>query len=138
MIAIAVDDEPLMLGALAKAISASADITSVTKFSDCEDAIDYIIANCRITLSAAEIADKLCVAPVTLQKQFKKEVGTPLGQYIQKMVLRRAEMDIRNTDTLIKDISENYGFSDQFYFYRLFYKHHHMSPSIYRKRRYIV
>ena len=33
MIAIAVDDEALMLGALAKAISASPDITSVTKFS---------------------------------------------------------------------------------------------------------
>ena len=45
MIAIAVDDEPLMLGALAKAISASADITSVTKFLDCEDAIDYIKTN---------------------------------------------------------------------------------------------
>ena len=44
MIAIAVDDEPLMLGALAKAISASPDITSVTKFSDCEDAIEHIQA----------------------------------------------------------------------------------------------
>lgn len=45
MIAIAVDDEPLMLGALAKAISASPDITSVTKFADCEAAIDYIKTN---------------------------------------------------------------------------------------------
>ena len=45
MIAIAVDDEPLMLGALAKAISASADISSVTKFSGCEEAIEYVKAN---------------------------------------------------------------------------------------------
>ena len=45
MIAIAVDDEPLMLGALVKAISASPDITSVTKFSDCEEAIDHIKTN---------------------------------------------------------------------------------------------
>ena len=42
MIAIAVDDEALMLGALAKAISASPDITSVTKFSDCDAALDHI------------------------------------------------------------------------------------------------
>ena len=41
MIAIAVDDEALMLGALAKAISASPDISAVMKFSDCEDAIGY-------------------------------------------------------------------------------------------------
>ena len=45
MIAIAVDDEPLMLGALTKAISASPDITSVTKFSDCEDAIAHVKTN---------------------------------------------------------------------------------------------
>ena len=42
MIAIAVDDEALMLGALAKAISASPDITSVTKFSDCEAVIEHL------------------------------------------------------------------------------------------------
>ena len=45
MIAIAVDDEPLMLGALAKAISASPDISAVTKFSDCEDVLTHIRSN---------------------------------------------------------------------------------------------
>lgn len=45
MIAIAVDDETLMLGALVKAISASPDITAVMKFSDCEEAIGYVSAN---------------------------------------------------------------------------------------------
>ncbi len=103
-----------------------------------EAAIEYIIENCRITVSAAEIAERLCVAPKTLQKQFKTEVGTPLGQYIQEMVLRRTEIDIRNTDISIKYIGEKYGFSDQFYFCRLFKKHYYMPPSIYRKRRYIV
>ena len=42
MIAIAVDDEILMLGALVKAISASPDIEEVTKFSDCEEALEFI------------------------------------------------------------------------------------------------
>ena len=45
MIAIAVDDEALMLGALVKAISASADISEVTKFSDCEEALEFIRNN---------------------------------------------------------------------------------------------
>ena len=45
MIAIAVDDEPLMLGALTKAIKASADITSVASFTSCEDALDFIKCN---------------------------------------------------------------------------------------------
>ena len=42
MIAIAVDDEVLMLGALASAVSASPDITEVNKFSGCEEALDFV------------------------------------------------------------------------------------------------
>ena len=45
MRAIAVDDEPLMLGALVKAVKASPDITSVMNFTSCEDALDYMKNN---------------------------------------------------------------------------------------------
>ena len=45
MIAIAVDDEALMLGALVAAIEASPDIAEVFKFSDCEQALEFIKAN---------------------------------------------------------------------------------------------
>ena len=41
MIAIAVDDEVLMLNALVSALEASSDITKVNKFSDCEAALDF-------------------------------------------------------------------------------------------------
>ena len=39
---IAVDDEILMLGALVAAIEASPDIAEVVKFSDCEEALEYV------------------------------------------------------------------------------------------------
>ena len=42
MIAIAVDDEVLMLGALVAAIEASPDITEVASFSDCEAAFEFV------------------------------------------------------------------------------------------------
>ncbi|MBQ5793734.1 MAG: response regulator [Clostridia bacterium] len=45
MIAIAVDDEMLMLGALVSAIEASPDITEVAKFSDCEQALAFVTDN---------------------------------------------------------------------------------------------
>ena len=45
MIAIAVDDEALMLGALAAAVEASEDIASVARFSDCEEALEYAKGN---------------------------------------------------------------------------------------------
>ena len=45
MIAIAVDDEILMLGALAAAIEASPDITELTKFSSCDEALAFAKEN---------------------------------------------------------------------------------------------
>ena len=45
MIAIAVDDEALMLGALVAAVDASQDIASVTPFSDCEEALEFVKNN---------------------------------------------------------------------------------------------
>ena len=45
MIAIAVDDEVLMLGALVAAIKASPDIREVTKFSGCDDALEFVKEN---------------------------------------------------------------------------------------------
>ena len=45
MIAIAVDDEALMLGALVAAIEASPDIAKIAKFSDCEEALEFVKNN---------------------------------------------------------------------------------------------
>ena len=45
MIAIAVDDEILMLGALVKAVGASPDIREVSKFSSCEAALEFVKSN---------------------------------------------------------------------------------------------
>ena len=45
MKAIAVDDEALMLGSLVEAIEASPDITEVTKFSNCNEALDFAKEN---------------------------------------------------------------------------------------------
>ena len=54
MIAIAVDDEVLMLGALVAAIDASEDIASVAKFSDCEQALEYVKNN-RVDIAFLDI-----------------------------------------------------------------------------------
>ena len=45
MIAIAVDDEALMLDALVAAIEASPDVSAVAKFSNCEEALEYVRNN---------------------------------------------------------------------------------------------
>ena len=42
MVAIAVDDEILMLGALVAAVKASPDISEVTQFSGCDEALEFV------------------------------------------------------------------------------------------------
>ena len=54
MIAIAVDDEELMLKALVKAVSASSDIKEVIPFSSCENALNYLTEN-RIDVAFLDI-----------------------------------------------------------------------------------
>ena len=45
MIAIAVDDEVLMLGALVSAISTSPDVSEIAKFTSCEEALEFAKGN---------------------------------------------------------------------------------------------
>ena len=98
------------------------------------EVIDIINKECRITLTAEELSKKLYITVPALQKQFKTEVGLPLGKYINEVVLRSAENDLKQTNMPIKEISEKYGFSDQFYFSRQFKKYYLFSPSVFRKR----
>lgn len=54
MIAIAVDDEVLMLGALVSAIKASPDISEVAEFSGCEEALGFVKNN-RVDIAFLDI-----------------------------------------------------------------------------------
>ena len=54
MIAIAVDDEALMLRALVSAVRSSPDISEVVQFSDCEKALEYVKEN-RVNVAFLDI-----------------------------------------------------------------------------------
>ena len=45
MIAMAVDDEVLMLGALVSAVKASPDVSEVAQFSSCDEALEFVKRN---------------------------------------------------------------------------------------------
>ena len=51
MIAIAVDDEVLMLGALVAAVKASPGISEINPFSSCEDALQFVKDNAVATVT---------------------------------------------------------------------------------------
>ena len=84
MIAIAVDDEVLMLGALVEAIKASPDITEVIKFSGCDDALEFVKNN------PVDI-DKLLI--VTFTNAAAAEMRERIFAAINRELLNRPESE---------------------------------------------
>lgn len=97
-------------------------------------AIEYIRSHLSVQLGVSDIAKCIFVSESTLVKLFRKEVGVPLGAYIDDLVFFRAEVLVSETQMSLRDISSSLGFCDQFYFSRRFSQRHGESPRTYRRR----
>ncbi len=96
------------------------------------DTVKYIQKNLSLNLSLQALADRSFVSKTFLSSQFKKEIGMSIGQYIDTQVLMYARIDLEQKKLSIAEISNKYGFCDQFYFSRFFKKYLGESPSRYR------
>ena len=96
-------------------------------------AVKYIKKNLNLRLSVKELAATSFVSESTLSKKFKTEVGTTVGSYIDGLVLFEAEQMLLKTELSVQQISERFGFCDQFYFSRRFKKKYGETPQKYRK-----
>lgn len=63
---------------------------------------------------------------------FKKYAGIPMVQYIQQLRVQRAKHLLLHTDKSIQEIAMEVGYSDPFYFSRLFKKVEGVAPQHYR------
>ena len=66
---------------------------------------------------------------------FKKQMGKSPNEYIIDLRMQFAKNLITNTNMSIKQISERVGYSDQYFFSRLFKKNFGVSPQGYRKEK---
>jgi len=96
---------------------------------------DYLIANCHRNFDPKELASGVGLTAPYLSKLFKLHRGMPLIEYLAYLKIEKAKQLIRSDPELLaKEIGELLGFSDPFYFSRLFKKFEGCSPSEYRKR----
>ena len=99
-----------------------------------QKAIDYIQLNLSDNLTISELCDKLYVSESTLRKNFKNEVGTTIGRYIDDLLFFTAQKLLQKSEWTIGQISESLGFCDQFYFSRRFKERYNITPLKYRKK----
>ncbi|MBR7098302.1 MAG: helix-turn-helix transcriptional regulator, partial [Clostridia bacterium] len=99
-----------------------------------EDAIRYIAKNYDNTnLRLADIADHLKINEQYLSKQFKKEVGVALYQYITNTRMDAAISLLTSSNYNMNQISEYVGYNDHQAFHALFKKRFGVTPSEYKK-----
>ena len=95
---------------------------------------DYVRKHYREKIYLEDVAEALGISPTYLSKQFKKETGRCLQDYInEERVFRAANLLIYSRLSL-PEIAEYVHFPNQSYFGKIFKQVKHMTPKEYRDR----
>lgn len=98
-----------------------------------KNAMAYINDNLYANLTVKEVAEKLFISVITLQKRFKKETLKSVGKYIDERVMSACAKELISGKLSIGEISDKYGFCDRFYFSRKFTEFYGVAPKAYAK-----
>lgn len=96
-----------------------------------EEIIEYIGSNLGKSISRTDLASRFGLTPEYLSTIFKKETGVAPFEFIQRKRILKAYSLIVEEGVPIKKAATMSGFSDQFYFSKVFKKIMGVSPSRY-------
>ena len=100
-----------------------------------KNALAYIVNHSNKQITLDELAEHCHISKHQLIRYFKNILGTTPINYINDYKLARAkEMLFHQSPLSIKEISEELGFNNQYYFTKVFTKTTGETPSAYRKR----
>lgn len=99
--------------------------------TDCAKA--YIHEHYQEDITREDVARAVSLAPEYYAKQFKRETGVAVKDYINQHRVEVAKELLRTTEKKVTDIAMDVGFSDSSYFTVVFRKIVGMSPSEYRQ-----
>ena len=97
-----------------------------------KQAIRYITDNYADCLTISEVAEAVSLNPVYFGALFKKETNTTFRDYLNTIRLNQAEDMLRVGKWNVTEVAQNCGFTDVFYFSRLFKKYKGVPPSALR------
>ena len=99
-------------------------IRIISKLNDCYNQ----------NLNFTSLAEEFSVSPSQLSKIFKRESGKTMKQYLTDVRISKAKEFLLNTNSSILDIGMSIGFTDYYYFLRVFKKETGLTPSEFRSR----
>ena len=95
--------------------------------------VQYIKLNLDKEITADSLAEIFSYNAKYLAKMFSKAVGQPLGKFLEEQRIERAKSLLLAVFDGIKTIAAKIGYSDEFYFMRVFKKITHTTPTKWRK-----
>ncbi len=94
----------------------------------------YMCDNCRKEFNRGKIAAFLEVSPDYLTRQFHKECGLNLSDYINKLRVHKSKELLQDSSLKIKEIAAAAGIRDVSYFCSVFKEQTGMTPKEYQKK----
>lgn len=95
--------------------------------------LDYIHKNYACPITASSLAKANYISESHLCRRFKRAVGMPLTQYVNRLRIEKAAVLLCNTDEDIAAVARRVGIEDPGYFDRLFRRYTGTSPGAYRR-----
>jgi AraC family transcriptional regulator of arabinose operon len=99
-----------------------------------QKSIEFMKGHLREPLNVATLAALVNLSRSHFTTSFRRVTGYAPLSYLNYLRMQRAVQLLNTTDLAIKQISDQLGFSDQFYFSRAFSRMHNHSPSDHRHR----
>lgn len=97
--------------------------------------INYMKMNLDKQLTLENIAESVNYSPAYLSNIFTRKAGMSLINYFNQLKIQRACWFLDFTDKKVKEIAFELGFSDPYYFSKVFTKCIQMSPKDYREKK---
>ncbi|GGE68622.1 helix-turn-helix domain-containing protein [Priestia taiwanensis] len=95
--------------------------------------IRYMQQSYHTQLTAIDIANHFGIERRKLTYLFEKQMGMTPNEYLTDLRIQKAGVLLRTSDLTMAEIAERVGYTDYFYFSRVFKKVTSLSPSDFRK-----
>jgi YesN/AraC family two-component response regulator len=95
---------------------------------------EYIENNYTKDIFLDSAAEYVNISPSYLSRIFKKNTNVSFTRYIMNLRMEKATEYLKNCNYNIYNISEMVGYSNIYYFYRIFKNKYECTPSEYRKK----
>lgn len=95
--------------------------------------VHYMAENLQRPLTLGQLAAVASWSPPHYSMVFRRQLNLSPIEYLLRLKIQRACERLRTTDSRVSDIAREIGFTDPFYFSRLFRRRVGSSPRVYRE-----